>query len=338
MGAIDVKSLLREVSPESPTGADLQYDPAYMEFIASAQVEPEKQYGQTIVAPKEPNWRDVRSGCVKFLARTKDIGLTIKLVEASVRLDGFEGLNEGLALLRGMLEKYWTGLYPALDPTDGSDPLARLNILAGLEDSDSVLRPLRSVPLASSPVLGGFGLREIAWASRQSPPPKGVEAPKPETVETAFKETPADILKSRLSNLQQCMEHLGGIKTALGGYVGGDAPEFGELLSIVKEAAAQIEKRTAPAPSGNPAGGSDKPMTTGSQSVLTGEIRSRNDISTALDKICDYFAQFEPSSPVPLLLRRAQRLISKDFVSVIKDLSPEAIAKIELIGGLTKQE
>ena len=338
MGAIDVESLLREVSPGSPTGADLQYDPAYMQFIASAQVEPEKQYGQTIVAAKEPNWRDVRSGCVTFLARTKDLALTIKLVEASIRLDGFEGLREGLALLRGMLEKYWAGLFPALDPADGSDPLARLNILAGLEDPDSVLRPLRTVPLASSPVLGGFGLREISWATRQSPPPKGVEAPKPETIEAAFKETPADILKSRLSALQQCIEDLAAIKTSLAGHVGGDAPEFGELMPILKEAAAQIEKRIAPAQSGNPAGGSDQPMTTGTQSNLTGEIRSRADIAAALDRICDYFAQFEPSSPVPLLLRRAQRLLSKDFVSVIKDLSPESIAKIELIGGLTKQE
>ncbi|MGA2441365.1 MAG: type VI secretion system protein TssA [Tepidisphaeraceae bacterium] len=340
MGAIDVESLLREISPQSPAGDDLQYDPAYMEFVGSAQVAPEKQYGQTIVPAREPNWRDVRSGCVKFLGRTKELGLVIKLVEANLRLEGFDGLREGLALLRGMLERYWDGLYPALDPADGSDPIARLNLLAGLEDPDAILRPLRAIPLASSPVLGQFGLREIAWATRQSPVPQGVDPPKPETIEAAFKETPPDTLKLRLSVLQECAQHAVAISQTLTGYVGAEgAPDFGELLAILKDGAAQIEKRVVPAPGAiSAAGGSDTPMTTGSQNALTGEIRSRSDIATALDKICDYFAQFEPSSPVPLLLRRAQRLISKDFVSIIKDLSPEAIQKIELIGGTTPKQ
>ena len=54
----------------------------------------------------------------------------------------------------------------------------------------------------------------------------------------------------------------------------------------------------------------------------------------AIDKICRYYETHEPSSPVPLILRRAQRLVSKSFVEVIQDLSPEAMRQIEIIAGV----
>jgi type VI secretion system protein ImpA len=44
---------------------------------------------------------------------------------------------------------------------------------------------------------------------------------------------------------------------------------------------------------------------------------------------------------VPLLLRRAQRLVSGSFVDIIKDLSPDAVKQVELIAGIdlsAKQE
>ena len=66
---------------------------------------------------------------------------------------------------------------------------------------------------------------------------------------------------------------------------------------------------------------------------LTGDISSRDDVVRILDKICEYFRRNEPSSPVPLLLQRAKRLVAKDFMDILKDLTPDAVAKMETIGG-----
>jgi type VI secretion system protein ImpA len=55
-----------------------------------------------------------------------------------------------------------------------------------------------------------------------------------------------------------------------------------------------------------------------------------------LDKICDYYQQCEPSSPVPLLLNRARKLVRKNFMEIIQDLTPEAIHQIEIISGPAK--
>ena len=51
----------------------------------------------------------------------------------------------------------------------------------------------------------------------------------------------------------------------------------------------------------------------------SGAINSRNDVIQAIDRICDYYAMHEPSSPVPLLLRRAQGMVAKSFYEILED-------------------
>jgi len=62
-------------------------------------------------------------------------------------------------------------------------------------------------------------------------------------------------------------------------------------------------------------------------------VQSRRDVSRAIDSICGYYSRFEPSSPIPLLLRRAQRLVDKDFMAIVNDLTPEALGQLKVIVG-----
>jgi type VI secretion system protein ImpA len=70
---------------------------------------------------------------------------------------------------------------------------------------------------------------------------------------------------------------------------------------------------------------------------MNGEIKSREDVVRILDRLCDYLNRHEPSSPVPLLLKGAKRLMSKSFIEVIRDLGPEGLAQIERISGTTDE-
>ena len=65
------------------------------------------------------------------------------------------------------------------------------------------------------------------------------------------------------------------------------------------------------------AGSAAKPGATG---LAAGSIRSREDVVRAIDAICDYYRQVERSSPVPYLLRRAQKLAMMDFVQAMAEL------------------
>ncbi len=65
-----------------------------------------------------------------------------------------------------------------------------------------------------------------------------------------------------------------------------------------------------------------------------GVIRSRQDVTRALERICEYYARTEPSSPLPFLLRRAQRLVDMNFIQIVDELTPEARATLDTIIGL----
>lgn len=78
--AIDVESLLFEVSPESPCGEDLSYDAA---FLAMEDMVRTKSAGGVVEgaeeAIEEPNWREVREKSLELLRRSKDLRVALYL-------------------------------------------------------------------------------------------------------------------------------------------------------------------------------------------------------------------------------------------------------------------
>jgi type VI secretion system protein ImpA len=49
--------------------------------------------------------------------------------------------------------------------------------------------------------------------------------------------------------------------------------------------------------------------------------------------ICKYYADVEPSSPVPILLNRAKYLVTSDFIQIVQNLLPDGISQLEQIKG-----
>ena len=69
-----------------------------------------------------------------------------------------------------------------------------------------------------------------------------------------------------------------------------------------------------------------------------GPVKSRQDAIRALDAVAEFFRRTEPSSPIPLFLERAKRLVSKDFLEVLADIAPDAVAQARAAGGLKTSE
>ncbi len=51
------------------------------------------------------------------------------------------------------------------------------------------------------------------------------------------------------------------------------------------------------------------------------------------EEICAYYAWHAPSTPVPMLLRRAQRLVGADFLALMKRLAPAGIDALQRVTG-----
>src|ERR1700744_547571 len=121
---IDSETLLKPLPGENACGEDVTYDPKFTELETLIVGKPETQFS----AAEEPDWKAVREGCLGLFARAKHLRVATLLCLAQVRLEGVAGLREGLALLKGLLERYWADVYPKLDPAENNDPLERVNI------------------------------------------------------------------------------------------------------------------------------------------------------------------------------------------------------------------
>jgi len=105
---------------------------------------------------------------------------------------------------------------------------------------------------------------------------------------------------------------------------------------VLKEVEQTINERlgiSAPAEGGQAAGEAAGAGEAAAGPAIAGEIRSPEDVIRVLDKIVDYYRRAEPSSPVPLLVNRAKKLVRKSFMEIIQDLTPESVRQIEVISG-----
>jgi type VI secretion system protein ImpA len=76
----------------------------------------------------------------------------------------------------------------------------------------------------------------------------------------------------------------------------------------------------------------------GRAAAATGTVRSRDDVLLLLDRICLYYSNYEPSSPVPLILNRTKRLVTMSFLDILKDLTPGGVQEFGVIAGITEKE
>jgi type VI secretion system protein ImpA len=115
------------------------------------------------------------------------------------------------------------------------------------------------------------------------------------------------------------------------------APEFEPLLALLKQLGAALQVRLASHPAASPAdagAAADGDAAAAGGAIAVGAIKSRQDAIRALDAAAEFFRRNEPSSPVPMLVDRAKRLVAKDFLEVLADVAPEALASAKAAGGI----
>ena len=94
----------------------------------AAQSKPEQQFGDTVIAGEEADWRTVSQLSESVLTRSKDLRAAVLLARAQTRLQQIEGLSQGLALIHQLVSRYWDTLHPDLDREDNDDPVMFLKI------------------------------------------------------------------------------------------------------------------------------------------------------------------------------------------------------------------
>ena len=248
------EELLRPISEEAPCGVDLSYDARLQELETLARGKPETQFS----AAEPPDWKQIRARCSELFEESKDLRVALMLTVAMLELEGIAGFREGVALMKGLLESYWTDVHPQLDPADDNDPLQRMNIVASLAtpigtfgDPFQILEKLRKTPLCNSirmgrPSLGDFLKAETGAAGGEG---SGVTMSQ---IEAAFRDTKPEELAQTYRSVTECLALVQEMDAIIMATVGAaNAPD----LDLLTGELSAMQKRMAPYTASAPVAG-----------------------------------------------------------------------------------
>ncbi len=347
MTALDVESLLGVISTESPGGDDLEYDPDFLAMQLAAEGKAERQMGDHLIPAEEPDWHRVREMGVRLLGRSKDLRVAVLLARAEMQRRGIPGLKEGLELIAGLISRFWDDLHPRLDPEDDYDPSARVNAVMDLCGLDTLLKPLRAITLIHAPIFGGIAYRDIEAIRSGSSTTQEAQPPDTARIAGAFHDCDLVELQTATHDSAEALRWAHALDQAMVDHLPPDRlPDLSPLISILYAIHAALESHfhvRQPSLGANPITEvSGQSIQTNSPVIntapLAAQITSRQDVQRVLDRLCDYYDRYEPSSPVPLLLKRARRLVTCSFVDIVRDLAPDALSQIQQVCGIESED
>jgi type VI secretion system protein ImpA len=340
MSHIDAQRLLAPISPESPCGVNLEYDALAMELERVAQGKPEQQFGDTIVAAEEPDWRQVQKLCLELLTRAKDLRFATRLARAVLRTDGLEEFRNCLVVIQGYLETYWDSVHPQLDPSDDNDPMLRVNIISPLADRDTTLESIERAELVTAQGIGRFCYRDVLVAEGERQPVAGQPVPDKGLIDAALMGCDLDRLQAQATALDEAIGAVRAIETALTDRVGAaQSCSLDSLLKKLREVAKVVQSGLARRGVGSVS--DESPAEAGAPAAagggFNGAVQNRQDVIKAIDRILDYYGAHEPSSPIPLLLKGAKRMATMTFLEIVHDVTPEGLQQLKSIAGIKEE-
>jgi type VI secretion system protein ImpA len=339
---IDIESLLKPISDGAPSGPDLRFDAENDRF---EQIRQNRSVLDPALDPdgkgKDPNWSAVARIAEEVLRNdSKDLEVIGWLTEALLHLERFEGLQQGLTLMRRTLESYWESVHPGID--EGAIALAiRARPLSWL-GSSSFLRAFKACRLApTSAADTSWFARERALAlddetlsaERRAELRAGGQIGTAEW-DAAFGSLGRTELDRLHELLSQCQGELRAIDAFCGErFAGEEGPNLFPLQTLLDAMLEFLVARGAAAPNAEPSAEeqsvAEASIAAGpaAPAAAAGPIASRQDALKRLREIGEFFKRNEPHSPISLLIARAVRWGDMTFEELVRDLARSADLK-----------
>jgi type VI secretion system protein ImpA len=303
---------------------------------------------------KVADWKLAEAICVEALREhSKDLQVTMWLMEAWINRYGMAGLRYGLEVSLALCETFWSeGLHPDIRDEDIDYRIAPLIWL-----NETLTTTVKGIALTAPrdqdiPICSGMEWEVVLRLEK-------MEALQPEAYESAAdgkvtreifmasaKDTPQPTLFHILDELEGAQATLNTLDAFLDKHCGYDGPSVGRLKDVLTESLHVMGELVLPAigvvrPSaaGTPgegdnglsddladndgtATGSDAEGQMDSDSrglVRPGAIRSREQAYELLNDIAEFLSRIEPHSPTPYLVRRAVSWGDKSLIELLEE-------------------
>ena len=350
---IDIDALSRPVSDEEPAGPDLEYSSvAELDRLAAGTPGTIDPSTQELTGAEEPNWRKVAEQATEILGKTKDLRVAAWLTRAELANRGLPGLSDGLKLIATLVENFWETVYPPLDRDEGDDPIERLNVLANLSpdpgsaSAEVMVRALRATVICESREVGRFTVRDLEYVLGRMSPPAGQTAPAAGLLAAAWKTGDPAANQEKRDGIAIGLAAIQAL-TKLFADHSGQRPSLDLLQQTLRRVGEFYTEQDAEAAAENGAGeGGDEGAgaeTAGAgagagKTPRSGVLASRADAVRMLQQVATFLRKAEPSSPAPMFVDRAIKLLQMDFTAIVKELMPDSKDRIEMLGGISLED
>jgi type VI secretion system protein ImpA len=329
--------LLAPISAESPGGVDVAYEADYSRIAALRDVR-----------NPEHDPEEVVSLTTRLLEeRSKDLTLAIWLSEATLALEGFGGLDEGLHLVLALVDGFWEHLYPK----GLEDRAFALEFLGeGFTARDDKYEPIKFVAITDwGHNLHQFdewkGLRKDSFAGDDAGAKKKKQkgedadddprAPTSANFESGFAETPKARYKDLRAHLTRCTEAVGALEERVKERfveLRGPKPSFGKLKESLGRATTAVqvlldkklelepdpvaaaapepgaaESGDAPGAASGDAAAPNPAAAAASARAMSPDPSDAEDAHRRVATAARYLRRLDPTDPAPYLLVRGLR-------------------------------
>lgn len=341
---LDLVPWLTPIEGDNPCGSDLAYDEEFAALVQRLKAQADLSDASTDAAQSRNaptvDWANVLADADALRARGRDLRLLVIVARALVNQNGFDGLADGVTLIARMADAHWDTLHP-------TSPQRRISSLGMLQDRHGLLGDLRKRIVLNARSFGACTVLElerseldVATATRSAgDKERAAAALAHEQLIAKVKAACAfvaehfpeeiEALAAELRAATTAVQHL---KQSVGGRLG-PVFDIAELETCVSRTSAIIGSVARPAA---PAAAEEAdPLDAGPVSApAPGRINSRDDVTTYLNRIIEFYDRTEPASPVPYLARRMLRMVPMDFLQLMEEFAPSGIKEFRSLAGI----
>lgn len=322
------------ISDTEPSGKNTEFETKYAELETAALFSPEQQYGDTVIASKEPDWQQVLRLAADLSSETKDLRVMLLLTRALTRMHGLQGLHYGLKSVNTVCQLFWSSVHPQLEIDGAQDPQMRYSVFSDFGDIGALVADMRQSILLPSHI-GAFSIKDLErLADNGSIDINGISVT-PTQISQIVQEQAQSPDTELLALPEQIIAEIAAIQLRCQQELGSEFEP--DLLPLSRPLQKILKLIRADGPGTDPAqtseGGTSGAVEAMPMPAAAGDIRSRKDAVRQLELVCQYLERNEPTNPAPLLIQRAIKVMEMSFMDIVKNMAPDGLNQAMFITG-----
>lgn len=309
----------------------VEFDPRYSEIeFTLSEYDSQTDPLNAVDNARDINWHAIREQSAALLEQCFDLHVVLWFMRANLHIDGFSAFYQGIKDIDAKYAEEGATIFPQADMEPSSDSFhaAALGWLA----TSSCLHEIKNSKIFPDTPLTTDELLNMRLDEQEGKSLHFSEVVKVlGQADSYFAGRNLPSLKEQLALEIDALERVENYANLQAEDYRLDCRQVRDYLKQFSRQLASLEQQELPAERDDAE--IDSPDADAPVAIPGKYIRSRQDVILLLDQVLDYFQNYEPSHPAPILIRRSQKMIGMDFATIVEELLPESLASLNQLSG-----